>query len=408
MKKAFSLIELSIVILVIGILVAGVTSSSRLVSRMKLSSAQSITRSSPVTSITGIVAWFESSLESSFEPNIANQDQVGVWNDINPQSSFKYVLTQSNADYRPTFIQSGINGVPSLKFNNSNLQLSNFMLNGNYTYFVVFKRSSDPNNTGMDLLSLSSSDQHGLLFEIQPTSGAWLGLNRRLRALHRYPFGTSTENDNYTSASYLIQEDTSYIATFVRNTSASSSSTNVQGVSVGEGGTLSISAPSGSTITAIPFASYGTPNTSNWTIGWCHASNSQSIVQSYCVGRQSCNVPADNGTYGDPCFGTYKALAVRYEYSSVASAAPASGGGVSTNIYINGNIASDPAYNATTIGAFVGPTNFVVGNLLPSNFSRPFLGMIGEIIIYDRALKADELLDIHKYLAKKYGIKITQ
>lgn len=405
MRKAFSLIELSIVILIIGILVAGVTSSSRLVSQMKLSSARSITRSSPVASITGIVAWFESSLESSFEPNIGNQDQVALWNDINPQSSFKYVLSQTNSGYRPTYVQSGINGIPSLSFNNSHLQLSNFMLNGNYTYFVVFKRSSAPNNSGMDLLSLSSADQHGLLFEIQQTSGAYLGLNRRLRALHRYPFGTSTENDNYASASYLIQEDSSYIATFVRNGS-SSTSLNVQGVSVGEGGTLSISAPGGSTITAIPFASYGTPNTSNYTTGWCHASNSQTIVQNYCLGRTSCNVPADNGTFGDPCGGTYKALAVRYEYSSTSTTATS--GGVSTNIYINGNIASDPAYNGTSAGAFVGPTNFVVGNLTASNLVRPFLGMIGEIIIYDRALKADEILDIHKYLSKKYGIKIAQ
>ena len=35
-SKAFSLIELSIVILIIGILVAGVTSSSRLLKQMKL------------------------------------------------------------------------------------------------------------------------------------------------------------------------------------------------------------------------------------------------------------------------------------------------------------------------------------------------------------------------------------
>lgn len=50
-NKAFSLIELSIVILIIGILVAGVTQSSRLINQIKLSLAQSITRSSDVNSI---------------------------------------------------------------------------------------------------------------------------------------------------------------------------------------------------------------------------------------------------------------------------------------------------------------------------------------------------------------------
>lgn len=46
----------------------------------------------------------------------------------------------------------------------------------------------------------------------------------------------------------------------------------------------------------------------------------------------------------------------------------------------------------------------VVGNLIVAN--RPFSGMISEIIIYDRALKTDELTDVSKYLSKKYSIKI--
>lgn len=45
-NKAFSLIELSIVILIIGILVAGVTSSSRLINQMRLTSARTLTQSS--------------------------------------------------------------------------------------------------------------------------------------------------------------------------------------------------------------------------------------------------------------------------------------------------------------------------------------------------------------------------
>lgn len=50
-QKAFSLIELSIVILIIGILVAGVTQSSRLVKQIRLASIKSMTLSSPVSSI---------------------------------------------------------------------------------------------------------------------------------------------------------------------------------------------------------------------------------------------------------------------------------------------------------------------------------------------------------------------
>ena len=49
--KAFSLIELSIVILIIGILVAGVTQSSRLIKQMRLAMIKSMTLNSPVSSI---------------------------------------------------------------------------------------------------------------------------------------------------------------------------------------------------------------------------------------------------------------------------------------------------------------------------------------------------------------------
>ena len=60
-NKAFSLIELSIVILIVGILVAGVTSSSRLIKKMKLITAQNLTNSSPIHSIKGLALWLESS-----------------------------------------------------------------------------------------------------------------------------------------------------------------------------------------------------------------------------------------------------------------------------------------------------------------------------------------------------------
>ena len=64
-KKAFFLIELSIVILIIGILVTGVTQSSRLVSRIKLISLQSLTRSTDVVTVNGLSLWLETVLDNS-------------------------------------------------------------------------------------------------------------------------------------------------------------------------------------------------------------------------------------------------------------------------------------------------------------------------------------------------------
>lgn len=50
-KAAFSLIELSIIILIIGILVAGVTQSSRLVNEMRLATVRNINQNSPIHNI---------------------------------------------------------------------------------------------------------------------------------------------------------------------------------------------------------------------------------------------------------------------------------------------------------------------------------------------------------------------
>ena len=89
-NKAFSLIELSIVILIIGILVAGVTQSSRLIKAMKIQSAKSLTVSSPVPSFKNVTLWLESTLSESFDSAEAqDQLQISTWKDINPQSSFK-------------------------------------------------------------------------------------------------------------------------------------------------------------------------------------------------------------------------------------------------------------------------------------------------------------------------------
>lgn len=74
----------------------------------------------------------------------------------------------------------------------------------------------------------------------------------------------------------------------------------------------------GSFISEITFASYGTPEGScgNYYVNaTCHASNSSAIVESYCLGKQTCTVPAVTPIFGDPCVGTYKKLVVQAQCS---------------------------------------------------------------------------------------------
>ena len=101
------------------------------------------------------------------------------------------------------------------------------------------------------------------------------------------------------------------------NTSAYTS--NIVHGSANEGDNLTLTAPSGTVFTAVNFASYGTPNGSagSFSIGNCHASNSQTIVEGLLLGNSgSITIPATNSTFGDPCGGTVKSLYVSATYSS--------------------------------------------------------------------------------------------
>jgi len=129
-NKAFSLIELSIVILIIGILVAGVTQSSRLINQLKLSTAQSLTRSSDVNSILDLTFWVEPTLDGSFTNSsgsfqLDNGGSISSWNDIKIISSTKINVSQSNSSIQPTYQANGINGLPSVSFNGVNQYLIN-------------------------------------------------------------------------------------------------------------------------------------------------------------------------------------------------------------------------------------------------------------------------------------------
>lgn len=81
-----------------------------------------------------------------------------------------------------------------------------------------------------------------------------------------------------------------------------------------EGNNVTLTAPVGTTFTSVEFASYGTPSGTcgSFALGACHAVDSLSIVQSYVIGKNgTVTIPADNTTFGDPCYGTPKFLYVQ-------------------------------------------------------------------------------------------------
>jgi prepilin-type N-terminal cleavage/methylation domain-containing protein len=154
--KAFSLIEISVVIVVIGILIAGISSGIELYDDYKLKVAQNLTKNSRVARIKDLELWFETTSENSLatgttsfteKPNPTDQDRIGRWNDINPNiiATAKNNATQAASDNQPKYIRNGTNGLPALKFDGSNDRLfynGNFLIGSDYTIFVVEARES--------------------------------------------------------------------------------------------------------------------------------------------------------------------------------------------------------------------------------------------------------------------------
>lgn len=160
-KGAFSLIELSIVILIIGIIIAGVTKSSTLVELYRLSSARTQTQSSPVTSIDNLVLWYEATSKASFDENETDnytelsaaekallKGRISTWYDISSTTGTRNNATQDddtaddNANTRPTYRTNCINSLPCVYFNGAKsfLDFSEPGIIGtNYTVFIVEK-----------------------------------------------------------------------------------------------------------------------------------------------------------------------------------------------------------------------------------------------------------------------------
>lgn len=78
---------------------------------------------------------------------------------------------------------------------------------------------------------------------------------------------------------------------------------------------FTVACPGGAVIASLPFVAYGTPKQAGsgcdgWARGSCDAAAAPSIVAAACLGKPSCTVFPNSTTFGDPCYGTVKQLAV--------------------------------------------------------------------------------------------------
>ncbi len=149
-NKAFSLIELSIVVLVIGILIAGVIQGSRMLVDSRLKSARALTSSSPVAGIKDLALWLETtSAESFLSSQAENGTQLTLWNDINPQvrnpffarktasASAKYVENSPVGGLPAVYLDGAVSGQFLLSTSSSSAVATAVPTQNDFTFFVV-------------------------------------------------------------------------------------------------------------------------------------------------------------------------------------------------------------------------------------------------------------------------------
>lgn len=119
-SKAFSFLEISVVIMIIGLLISAILTGSEVTASAKLVHARSLTQNSPVLSISGLALWLDTTSEKSFSKLETKEGAaISRWNDINSEASVSNYLSNSSgtlADH-PTYKETCINGLPCLYFN---------------------------------------------------------------------------------------------------------------------------------------------------------------------------------------------------------------------------------------------------------------------------------------------------
>lgn len=315
-RRAFSLIELSIVLLIIGIIIAGITQSSRLIRQFKLSTARNQTQGAPVNSISGLVLWYDTVMPGSFKDSEAEDGNVttayiNTWYDLNTTSSARNNAIGNDDTTSPQRYENCMNGLPCLRFvaaDGTFMTLTSLpaLANSDYTIFVVEqRRSSDSNN-----FFIGGS--------VSATAEARLTLGYNSNTTIRFDQGAASNTNYYTAAVNGYVTASPNLHTFVSG------------------------------------------------YGW------------------------------DPDFGTSGGI------NYVTGLKSYYRNGTSTQANSDSGLTAVGTPTDTTLSTSW--TSMLIGKTVISGSTSFFDGDIGEIIIFNRALKNEERTSIETYLLKKWGI----
>ncbi|MCE3254707.1 MAG: hypothetical protein K0R25_201 [Rickettsiaceae bacterium] len=186
-KIAFSMVELSVVLIIISVIIGSVIAANKISYASKLSVARSLTASSPVKDMDGLFVWLETTMPQSIDnSDIGSNRPVQVWHDLSPRHNDAVLgdnRTSCSGAALPVntnstclaYRSNGINGLPSIFTSGDNgggcyFRFDNYkqLEMSDYTIIVVeqFIRNTTNNSISMAIIAHSntSTDTHGSLF----------------------------------------------------------------------------------------------------------------------------------------------------------------------------------------------------------------------------------------------------
>jgi len=143
-RKAFSFVEIAVVILIVAVTLIGVMQGRELYLKMRLNSARLLTDRAPIDLINDLSIWVESTSERSFEnKSLVNSDKISKWVNLKTEPEAKFDFSQATVNSQPVYYENAINGLPAVRFNNAqtlqmtSTEISNFISSNEVTIFMV-------------------------------------------------------------------------------------------------------------------------------------------------------------------------------------------------------------------------------------------------------------------------------
>jgi prepilin-type N-terminal cleavage/methylation domain-containing protein len=217
-KTAFTLIEISLVIILIGVISAAILGSISLIDSAKINRSRSLTANVFFKKNSNLIAWYETSSGDSFKKNEVNDnDQITNWFDISSSSlsTKKNILSTSSANI--TYKKKGINNIPSIKITSGNLELANFhqASSSRNTIFIVFQPQSLSSNIATLVDSHSSNSSSSLSIQ---NASVILNLGSTSAIISKNQNSLNFSNgSNYIIAAYF---DSSLSKAYINNAAA--------------------------------------------------------------------------------------------------------------------------------------------------------------------------------------------